>query len=211
VTVHLSRLPFALDPLIAEAKRRARQRRLLVALGVVLLAALAPGLTLALRSPGSPSAGGGGPVFNHASFNGAAKPPVTPSGLRLNVPAGWQAVVSKTRNCDPQRLLVASSAPVRIAASGRVAAPGRTAVLVLLLEDRHIRPLGDLRRPAHFSVRWNRLVRVQGCGGLPARGFIRYFKSHGRYLGFIVYPGARVPAPTRAKTLALMDSLRVNK
>jgi len=39
---HVTHLPFALDPLIAEAKRRARQRRVLVALvGVAVLAASA--------------------------------------------------------------------------------------------------------------------------------------------------------------------------
>jgi hypothetical protein len=47
----LSRLPFSLDPLMAEAKRRARQRRGLVALGVLLVAGLAAGLTFAFRSP----------------------------------------------------------------------------------------------------------------------------------------------------------------
>jgi len=53
----IPRFPFSLDPLMAEAKRRARQRRALVALGVVLLAGLAVGLTLALRNPGSGSDG----------------------------------------------------------------------------------------------------------------------------------------------------------
>jgi len=44
MTVRASRLPFSLDPLMAEAKRRARQRRVVVAFGVVLLAGLAAGL-----------------------------------------------------------------------------------------------------------------------------------------------------------------------
>ena len=39
---------------------------------------------------------------------------------------------------------------------------------------------------------------------------MRYFKTHGRYLGFIVYPGARVGKTTRAKTLAVMNSVRVS-
>src|SRR4051812_17331075 len=47
-----SRFRFSLDPLIAEAKRRARQRRVLIALVVLLLAGLAAGLTLAPRAPG---------------------------------------------------------------------------------------------------------------------------------------------------------------
>lgn len=47
MTQHVWRLPFLLDPLIAEAKRRARQRRLLLV--AVLLALVAGGTTLALR------------------------------------------------------------------------------------------------------------------------------------------------------------------
>ena len=48
-------LPLSLDPLMAEAKRRAKQRRALIAFGVVLVAGLAVGLTLALRSGGGPT------------------------------------------------------------------------------------------------------------------------------------------------------------
>lgn len=58
MTLHVPSLPFSLDPLMAEAKRRARQRRVLVALGALFLAALALGLTLALRSPGRAPTGG---------------------------------------------------------------------------------------------------------------------------------------------------------
>ena len=55
---HLPRLPIAVDPLIAEAKRRTRLRRLLLAVlaGVV---ALAVGLTLGLQPSGAPRSTGG--------------------------------------------------------------------------------------------------------------------------------------------------------
>jgi hypothetical protein len=43
---------------MAETKRRARQRRVLVAMGVLVLAALAGGVTFALRSPGGTPSGG---------------------------------------------------------------------------------------------------------------------------------------------------------
>jgi hypothetical protein len=50
MTLHLPRLPFSLDPLMAEAKRRARQRRMLVAL--VVSAVVAAGAVLAVELPG---------------------------------------------------------------------------------------------------------------------------------------------------------------
>lgn len=57
MTEHVPRLPFALEPLIAEAKRRARQRRHL-ALGTLLVVLLAVGITLGFRSTGGGSSGG---------------------------------------------------------------------------------------------------------------------------------------------------------
>src|SRR5579875_2743941 len=51
MTSHAPRLPLSLDPLIAEAKRRARQRRALVAAALLVLA-LATGLALGLDSSG---------------------------------------------------------------------------------------------------------------------------------------------------------------
>src|SRR5690349_13600277 len=50
MTMRLPRLPIALDPLIAEAKRRMRRRRL-VAVALVVCVGLAVGLTLESRSP----------------------------------------------------------------------------------------------------------------------------------------------------------------
>jgi hypothetical protein len=69
---HLPRLPFSLDMLIAEAKRRAHQRRVLVAVAILLTAALAAGLTLAFRSQGVGANGelarGRGIVFAHLAI-----------------------------------------------------------------------------------------------------------------------------------------------
>jgi len=52
MAVHAPRLPFSLHPLIAEAKRRARQRRLLVTVVVLVLATGAAGLGIELSSRG---------------------------------------------------------------------------------------------------------------------------------------------------------------
>jgi hypothetical protein len=81
MTSHAPHLPFSLDPLIAEAKRRARQRRVLVALEVLVLAGLAAGLTLAFRSPGGPS---GGPLTGKPA---TARYPQ--DGFSLRYPSTW--------------------------------------------------------------------------------------------------------------------------
>lgn len=47
MSVHIPGVPLALDPLIAEAKRRARQRRSVLAVTALLVVALATWLTLA--------------------------------------------------------------------------------------------------------------------------------------------------------------------
>jgi len=59
MTTHLPRFPIALDPLIAEAKRRMRHRRRLLTMMLVGVAALAVGLALTLR-PGGPQRSTGG-------------------------------------------------------------------------------------------------------------------------------------------------------
>jgi hypothetical protein len=56
MTNHAARRPFSLDPLMAEAKRRARQRRLLVAGALALIVAGVVGVVFASRSPGGPGA-----------------------------------------------------------------------------------------------------------------------------------------------------------
>lgn len=139
---------------------------------------------------------------------------VVTSGVRLAVPGGWHAAVAKTPQCDPERLIVASSGRLRVSATGRVASPRPGEVIVLLLEDRQVqdRPSGDLHRPRHFTIDWRSLRRLAPdgyCGNPRGPAAMHYFKTHGRYLGFIIYPGSGLSASARASTLALMDSLRV--
>lgn len=137
---------------------------------------------------------------------------VSTTGVTLRVPTGWHAAVSRTPDCDPERLIVASSEPLRISAGGRVASPTSGAVVVLLLEDRQVqdRPSGDLRLPKHFQIGWaflHRLAPDGFCGNPKGRASMHYFKTRRRYLGYIVYPGRHVGLRVRAQTLALMDSL----
>jgi hypothetical protein len=54
MTMPARRLPFSLDPLMAEAKRRMRRRRVLLAAIAILIAGASVGAALALRSPNGP-------------------------------------------------------------------------------------------------------------------------------------------------------------
>ena len=76
---HAPHLPFALDPLIAEAKRRARRRRFVVAVGVVLLGVAA---LLALQLPSSGGGASGGLVATRS-----------PNGLSIPTGANGIAVI----------------------------------------------------------------------------------------------------------------------
>jgi hypothetical protein len=139
---------------------------------------------------------------------------ISSAGVSLQLPPGWAGKASRTRGCDPRRLLVASSSRLRISATGRIGSPRAGEVLVAVMEDIQVqdRPVGDLRRPRHFQVDWAylRTLAPDGfCGNPKGPAAMHYFKTHGRYLGFIVYPGRRVTAQTRAQTLEFMDSLRV--
>jgi hypothetical protein len=60
MTEHAPGLPFSLDPLMAEAKRRARQRRLFAALLALVIVGGMLGAVLATRPSGGPGAGGPG-------------------------------------------------------------------------------------------------------------------------------------------------------
>lgn len=90
----LARVPtrrFSLDPLMKEARRRARQRRVLIGVGIALVAGAATGAVLLARSPGGGSArppgsgsgSDGGNLSNvQASFkDDPTQPPVTPVSI----------------------------------------------------------------------------------------------------------------------------------
>ena len=147
-----------------------------------------------------------------SSGSAARTVPVSTTGVRLSLPAGWHARALDPRlsTCDPVTLVVANSESIRLE-HGHWAAPARGQMLMLLLEDHVNKPEGDLRRPARFHVRWNRLTQLSACCQLPALpASMRYFREHGRHLGFIVFPGHHVSAATRRTTERLLDSLRVS-
>ena len=136
---------------------------------------------------------------------------VASAELQLTIPAGWQADQNKLLSCDPQRLLLVSSSSIRAAHTGGLLPPRRGQVLIMVVEDHVNLPTGNLHRPSHFTIAWSRLKRLDGggCGDPQTPVAMHFFHTHGRYLGFVVYPGPSLSAKTRAQTLAVMDSLRV--
>jgi hypothetical protein len=79
------KVPFALDPRMGKAKRRAKKRSTLAAFGAVLLVGLAAGLTLALRSQGGGPTGG--PLTGHL-----ATARYSQWGFSLRYPSAWTRV-----------------------------------------------------------------------------------------------------------------------
>ncbi|HEX4519674.1 MAG TPA: hypothetical protein VH063_08860 [Gaiellaceae bacterium] len=139
---------------------------------------------------------------------------ISAAGATLRIPSGWHAVVARTSDCDPQRLVVVSSAPLHVSSAGRFAAAPEGQVVVVLMQSRDGQDrLGSNHpQPTHFSIDWNRLVRLlpsHFCGNPGGRASQHIFKARGRYIGFLVYPTGQVGPPVRAGTLAVMDSLRV--
>ena len=97
MTAHARRLPFALDPLMAEAKRRARQRRFLIAFAVLALIGGAAGAVAAFRSAGGPQSSlpaalGGG----SAQTRGTVLAQFPRFGISFRYPVGWRRV-----DCSP--------------------------------------------------------------------------------------------------------------
>jgi hypothetical protein len=143
MTLHLPRLAPTLDPLIAEAKRRARQRRSLAALGLVLVLGAAVA-TFALRSRGPAGTPGGGLAAGSSADFGS--PPIVagtiPYALFTTVPGrligwaktghDWFAVYVDKLSHSPCGLdhsswrvsLVDPNAPIPLTASRRIGPAG---------------------------------------------------------------------------------------
>jgi hypothetical protein len=99
MTSQAPRLPFSLDPLIAEAKRQMRRRRLLVA--ALLLTAAGAGWLAATRSPGGP---GSGPPAVRGALSGSGRA----GAIRIS-PAGAIGPLHMNRSTHAQVIAYAGS------------------------------------------------------------------------------------------------------
>jgi hypothetical protein len=84
MTLHAPRLPFSLDPLMAEAKRRMRKRRVLIAVLAVLVVGGAAGGAVSLTSPSTVQLAGPCPItsgyYAYAVPQDPAHPPAAGDG-----------------------------------------------------------------------------------------------------------------------------------
>src|SRR5437764_9179764 len=93
MTARVRGLPFALDPLMAEAKRRARQRRFLITVVVLALIGGAAGAVAAFRSPGGPTSSlPAGLSGGSAQTRGTVVADFPRFGLSFRYPARWRRV-----------------------------------------------------------------------------------------------------------------------
>jgi hypothetical protein len=83
MTLHVPRLHFACDPLIAEAKRRRKRRRML-AFGTALVGAGAVAGVLAFQSPNGPGGLSGGPSPPGSRPSGGSSPTLHGHPLLVN-------------------------------------------------------------------------------------------------------------------------------
>ena len=197
MTLQVPHFPLALDPLIAEAKRRAQQRRVLVVLGVVLLAGLAGGLAFAFRSPrGGPS--GGLPTASYSQPN---------ANLSVTYPAGWHLTTKNWTNIsDPEQRFVLYSGRL----PQEMGPPRAGQVLGVLMEVKPPLSRNDLRpfatRPAVFGAS-HLTPSVEGFSGNWEE---ITFREHRR--AFYLFIGAGDGGSALLPTLLhALDTLRIGK
>jgi hypothetical protein len=207
MTLHVPRLRFALDPLIGEAKRRARHRRLLIAAGL-LLATVAIGLTLGLRS------GGGGPTGGLATAGAS----VRVGALRLSVPRGFRQYTVRGGSCNPgTRLppigLLLTDYPVKNGVGGafcrwsdfKVPPPRRTALQVeRVIPFGPAEPFTRLHLPLSLDQPWQIARAGNGTTGY------RYgaFRLRGQIYVVSVWNGPSAPRSDRRALLRVLGSIR---
>lgn len=198
MTAHVVRLRLSVDPLMAEARRRMRQRRVLVAALAMPVAAGTAGAVLALRPPN----GSGGPSSGVARV-------VRKDGITARLPVGW-FVTNEPLNgiADPAQRLVLSSyrVPARADASGYYTPPASG---VLAQVDEAFAEFGTRsgwpRRPSRFSL--GRLSGMEGFGGHRWTEFL--FRQHGRDFYIFVWIGKSAPERQTRLLLNALDSLRI--
>ena len=208
MTLHVPRLPFALDPLIGEAKRRARQRRLLVALIAILVVVIAAGLTLGLRSSGG-GPGAGFAVMGTSAHVGSLAVPIPLGFHRYNVD---EAAGITSLNGPPPSVIGVTLTSYRVTpdaslrTTGSLPVPARRNGVVLQVVPYFSIGAIDPPRihlPLGFDQRWAQPPAL-------AAGTLRWgvLHVHGQDYEIRVWTGRTAPPHDRAALLHAITSIR---
>jgi hypothetical protein len=197
-----------LDPLIAEAKRRARQRRFLVALSALLLVVLATGLTLGFRlSGGGPS---GGFAATGASIRMGALAVALPRNFhRYNIRGG----IYRTGTRPPVIGVVVTD--YRLKAGPRSAfvnwshlkspPASRVALELTLWVGIGVDPPARLHLPLSLDQRWFEEHPRHGS----QRGYrVGFLSFHGQLYEIFFWSGRVAPPHDRAAVLNALTSIQ---
>ena len=185
-------LPLGLDPLIAEAKERARRRRLAGVVLILALIALSIGLAVKMSGPDARI--------------------VRTAGMSVRVPPGW-FITRRPLNgiTDPAQRFAISSFPIRAAdfrqGNEPVFRPPASGVLVQVDEQLPAGNPGFPPRSAHFRL--GRFAPLETFTGHRWAEFV--FKLGGRDFYAFVWIGRRADAADTAQVLSLLDTMQAGR
>ena len=189
---------FSLDALIAEAKRRARQRRLLVAVLLIAVAAVVAGLVFGPWGGNSRSNGLSG--LGKAS---AGSESVRVGALALTVPRGFYLtkIQCPVRHCRP------SHGPIRVQVSSHPFTAATSQIYPayqVVLDAQYLGPGGLARARPPLSL--HEFRRMPGRGDVPA--WSQIVSVGGSTYAVTVFEGSKAPAADRAAVLRAFKSIR---
>jgi hypothetical protein len=205
MTERVPRLSFALDPLIGEAKQRARRRRQ-IGLGALLVVLLAAGITLGFRSSGGGSSGGLLTAGATARAGELAVP--IPRGFhRYSVRGGFYRTGTRPPviGATVTNFRVKASAPLRVKGVFPLAAPAKGVAFQVALWVPLSAP--GTPPPLHLPLSLNDSAWISRP--VPA-GDRRYgfFNSHGQTYETFVWIGRAAPSHDRAALIQALASVQ---
>jgi len=179
------RLSFSLDALIAEAKRRARQRRVLVLLLLVAVVAVVAGVTFGSSGGGSRKSGGPGQTGGRSDGSQS----VQIGSFAVSVPGGFHSAGPAPHPNTPMLTISNLASPL---------APNRVELDVGYVASAKGSPLRTSQLPLD-------LAKLQAV--VPGRQWGGFVSGGGSIYGVHIYFGSKAPAAARASVLRALSSI----
>jgi hypothetical protein len=180
-----SRLSFSLDALIAEAKRRARQRRVLVLLLLVAVVAVVAGVTFGSSGGGSHESGGPGQTGGRSDGSQS----VQIGSFAVNVPRGFYWAGPLPHPNTPNLTISNLSSPL---------APNRVELDIGYLTSAK----NGLSRTSQLPLDLAKLHAME-----PGRQWGGFVSGGGSVYSVHIYFGSKAPAGARASVLRALSSI----